>query len=293
MRDNPGGPAADAPATRPLLEAAAAAVEAELALLALDAPRPGTASPLPPSGRVDASARVPARAVVDLGPRAAPGATAPVLAVLGRDDGLLRSPAGEVVLSRRHAEILAVLADRPAGLSAAQLAAEVYGRDDAVVTLRAEIVRLRRALRGVAPALGPLGRPYRLGGRLDVDAHQVLAFLERGAHRIALAAYLGPVLPGSQAPGAGHLREVVRTRLREALLTGASVDTLLAYARTDEGRTDSAVWHECLRLLPPRSPRRSAVVAHLEQLEAELGMPRRVRRAHQDGGAAQPRRLRG
>ena len=153
----------------------------------------------------------------------------------------------------------------------------------------------------MAPHLGPLARPYRLSSRLDVDAHQVLAFLERGAHRIALAAYAGPVLPASESPGTAHLRETVRAQLRESLLAGASVDTLLAFARTSDGADDVEVWLACLRLLPPRSPRRSAIVARLEELDAALTTgtgrarredPDRTRRAW-SGSAGQPRRLRG
>lgn len=298
--DITGGADAVAPGTLPLLEAAAAAVEAELALLARGdrGLLSLSASPATSSGTGDAAAA--SRGVVRLAERRAVRATPPVLAVLGRDEGVLRSPDGDLLLSQRHAEILTVLADHPAGLSASRLAAEVYGRDDAVATLRAEMVRLRRVLTAVAPGLGPLARPYRLGGPLDTDAHQVLGFLERGAHRIALAAYVGQVLPESQAPGAARLREEVQAQLRESLLVGASVDTLLNYARTSEGADDVEVWLECLRLLPPRSPRRAAVVARLEQLDTDLTTTgssterRRTRSGDRAGRVpGQPRRLRG
>ena len=117
----------------------------------------------------------------------------------------------------------------------------------------------------------PLSRPYRLSRRLELDAHRVLAFLDRGAHRVALGAYTGAVLPNSSAPGIVALREEVSSRLREALLTDASVDTLLAYARTDEAAYDAELWRACLRLLPPKSPKRASVVARLERIESELG----------------------
>ena len=54
------------------------------------------------------------------------------------------------------------------------------------------------------------------------------------------------------------------------MLADASVDTLLAYARTDEAAFDVEVWRACLRMLPPRSPKRAGVVARLERIEAEL-----------------------
>lgn len=245
--DITGGADAVGPVTLPLLEATVAAIEAELALRALAPGRRGGAS----SG-------------------SAPRAQEVSLAVLGRERGLLRCADRTVELSTRHAEILALLAHHPAGLSADELAHAVYGRDDAVVTLRAEIVRLRRVLDAVAPGLAPASRPYRLAAPIDLDAHRVLTFCERGAHRVALGSYPGPVLPGSTAPGIQALRAEVSACLRETVLTDAGVDTVLTYARTDEGRYDVELWRLCLRLLPARSPKRAAVVAHLQSIESEL-----------------------
>jgi transcriptional regulator of acetoin/glycerol metabolism len=245
--DITGGEAAVAPATLPLLEAAVAAVEAELRIRRLDE----LARSRHPRTRAESS-------------------RSPVLSVLARDGGLLEAAGRSVELSARHAEILTLLAWHTEGLSAESLAAAVYGRDDAVLTLRSEMVRLRRVLEAVDASLVPLSRPYRLPRRLDLDARRCLGFLDRGAHRVALGAYPGPVLPGSASPGVGEVREEVRARLRESLLAGASVDTLLAYARTDEAAYDTGVWRECLRLLPPRSPKRAAVVTRLEHIEADL-----------------------
>ena len=246
--DITGGQDAVAPVTLPLLEAAVAAVEAELRISRLD--ERGRSRPRRLQ-RVETPAR-------------------PVLAVLGTDGALLEAGGRTVELGARHAEILTLLAWHQAGLSAEQLASLVYGRDDAVVTLRAEMVRLRRVLQPVDPSLVPLSRPYRLARRLDLDALRCLAFLDRGTHRVALGAYVGPVLPASQAPGVAAIRAEVSARLREAMLSDAAADTLLAYARSDEAAYDAEVWRACLRLLPPRSPRRASVVARLEHIEREL-----------------------
>ena len=245
--DITGGEAAVAPATLPLLEAAVAAVEAELRIRRLDE----LTRSRHPQTRTESS-------------------RSPVLSVLARDGGLLETGGRSVELSARHAEILTLLAWHPEGLSADTLARLVYGRDDAVLTLRSEMVRLRRAIAPVDASLVPLSRPYRLARRLDLDARRCLGFLDRGAHRVALGAYVGPVLPGSASPGVREVREEVSARLRESLMADAGVDTLLAYARTDEAAYDVEVWRECLRLLPPRSPKRSAVVTRLEHIEAEL-----------------------
>ena len=248
--DITGGRDAVAPVTLPLLEAAVAAVEAELRISRLD--ERGRSRPRRLQ-RVETPAR-------------------PVLAVLGTDGAILEAGGRTVELGARHAEILTLLAWHQAGLSAEQLASLVYGRDDAVVTLRAEMVRLRRVLQSVDPSLVPLSRPYRLARRLDLDALRCLAFLDRGTHRVALGAYVGPVLPASQAPGVAAIRAEVSARLREAMLSDAAADTLLAYARSDEAAYDAEVWRACLRLLPPRSPRRASVVARLEHIERELAV---------------------
>jgi hypothetical protein len=59
-------------------------------------------------------------------------------------------------ISLRHAEILLVLAMFPDGRSAPELAADLYGDRSRVVTVRAEMSRLRKQLVGLV-----LGCPYR------------------------------------------------------------------------------------------------------------------------------------
>lgn len=194
------------------------------------------------------------------------------IAVLGHDLGVLNGTCTEVLLSARHAEILMLLAWHPRGLTAEQLADQLYESEAPLVTLRAEIVRLRRVLeRAGGPVLE--SRPYRLEPAWETDVHRVLALLDRGAHRQALAAFSGDILPSSHAPGVVSIREQVRGRLRESLLAGASVDTLLEYARGPHGRDDLEVWETCLRLLPACSPRRTAVLREIERIEAELDIP--------------------
>ncbi|MDF1480233.1 GAF domain-containing protein [Leifsonia sp. H3M29-4] len=245
--DITGGDEAVAPATLPLLEAAVAAVEAELRIRRLDE-------------QADRPRRTPQRAV------ARPHA-APQLSVLGGEGGRLEVAGRAAELSTRHAEILTLLAWYPAGLTAESLAALL---DCSVETLRPEMVRLRKQLEAIDSSLVPLSRPYRLAQRLDLDAHRVLAFLDRGAHRVALAGYAGPVLPTSVAPGIRSIAAEVSTRLRDSLLSDAAVDTLLDYARTDEAAYDVEVWRAVLRMLPPKSPKRASVVTRIERIESEL-----------------------
>ena len=102
---------------------------------------------------------------------------------------------------------------------------------------------------------------------LETDAHQLLSLLDRGAHRVALAAYRGDVLPDSAAPGVEEFRDTVRVTLREAMLAEASLDVLLAFADTDAGADDVEVLRLCLSMLPARSPKRAGLVARIDRLE--------------------------
>ncbi|WP_312676662.1 GAF domain-containing protein [Microbacterium sp.] len=248
--DVTGGAEAATPQAQLLVDATARAVEGELLVARLRA-------------RAAAPARARARASV-------PANATATLRVLGRDRGLLEvsGAGGEAVavLSGRHAEILLMLAVHRQGLSAERLTELVYGPDAGEGTLRPEMVRLRKVLERQAPQLVPASRPYRLSADLDTDAHQVLSLLGRGAHRVALAAYRGRVLPDSTAPGVEEFRDSVRIALREALLAEASVDVLLAYTDTDDGADDVDVLRLALEMLPARSPRRAGLVTRLERL---------------------------
>lgn len=251
--DVTGGDPVVTPQAQLLVDATARAVEGELLLARIRSRAEQT-------GR-----RAPRRAAAE--------SVRASLRVLGRDRGQLEvtGDGTEMIadLGARHTELLLVLAIHPEGVSAERLSELVYGDPAATVTLRAEIVRLRKALERHAPHLVPESRPYRLGAPLESDAHQVLSLLDRGAHRVALAAYRGDVLPASTAPGVEEFRDLVRTALREALMAEASVDVLLAYADTEAGAEDADLLRLCLSMLPARSPKRAALVARIERLDAD------------------------
>lgn len=245
--DITGGDDAVAPATLPLMEAAVAAVESELRIRTLDA------QIARPARRIQHAVARPE--------------SLPALSVLGREGGALDVSGTSTDLSLRHAEILVLLAWHSSGLSAERLA-ELLGCS--VDTLRPEMVRLRRVLESADASLVPSSRPYKLPRSFDLDAQRVLAFLDRGAHRVALAGYSGQVLPTSTAPGIRSIRDDVSSRLRESMLTDASLDTLLAYARIDEAAYDVEVWTACLTRLPAKSPKRASIVSRLERINSEL-----------------------
>jgi hypothetical protein len=86
------------------------------------------------------------------------GANAPVLEMVGQF-GCWRHD-----ISPRHAEILFVLATHRQGRSAPELADELYGDRSRVVTVRAEMSRLRKQFVGLV-----VGKPYRFPASAIVD----------------------------------------------------------------------------------------------------------------------------
>jgi hypothetical protein len=72
-------------------------------------------------------------------------------------------------LSTRHAEVLVLLAHAgPTGMDAGALSVALYGDRDHLVTVRAEMSRLRRTLGGLL-----LARPYRIAPDVDVTAPEL------------------------------------------------------------------------------------------------------------------------
>jgi transcriptional regulator of acetoin/glycerol metabolism len=235
--DITGGPDAVGPHALPLIEATVAAIERELAL----------------------------RRIVGGEPDPVLRTAAPRLTALGRTRAVLTANGRTVPLSLRHAELLTLLAWHRDGLTAERLAELVHGSPAAVATIRPEMTRLRRLLEASAPSLVPRTRPYRLPIPLELDARRLVALLDRGAHRAALDLYAGDLLPSSVAPGIEEIREEIAAHLREALLSGAQVDLLLAYSERVVP-ADPEPLLTALQILPPHSARRASVVARLEAL---------------------------
>lgn len=193
------------------------------------------------------------------------GTAAPRLAALGRNRAELTVGGRAVPLSLRHAELLTLLAWHRDGVTASRLAELVHGTPAATAAIRPEMTRLRRLLEGVAPSLVPLTRPYRLPVPLELDARRLVALLDRGAHRAALDLYAGALLPSSVAPGVLEIREEIAAHLREALLSAATPELLIAYAERVVP-TDPEPLLTALQILPVGSARREEVVTRLEAL---------------------------
>lgn len=184
------------------------------------------------------------------------------LTALGRDEALLLTGGRKVRLSRRHSEILMLLASHPEGLTGDELLCALY-EDESVtpVTLRAELARLRRLL-------GPellRSRPYRISVPVESDVGAVERRLGSGAVTAAAAAYAGPLLPASQAPAVARLRRRLADQLRAALIARRDPDLLSDWVHSPWGEDDLPVWRALaqVRATPP-------VLARLHELDAEL-----------------------
>jgi hypothetical protein len=245
--------------TLPLMEATALAVQNELLVQRMRSRRDRE----DPISIALSTGRAGSASVIEL-PRRRP---LPSLNVLGRDEGLLAIDGVTHTIGRRHTEILLLLAAHREGMSAQALAEAVYGEPDSVGTLRSEMVRLRTFLEPIAPQLVPLSKPYRLESAIETDLLHVTSLLQRGAHRAALSAYRGAILPDSNAPGVHELQSEIEALMREVILTDASKDVLLEYVESEIGRNDIEALTLLLRILPQKSPKRAAVVTRLEILE--------------------------
>ncbi|GAA2065556.1 GAF domain-containing protein [Streptomyces albiaxialis] len=191
---------------------------------------------------VQATARAAEARLAALGPTTPAPAATYALDVLGRDEALLHTPytraTGQPVrLGPRHSEIMLLLAAHPDGMTGDRLAHELYGeRDVTPVTLRAELSRLRHLL-------GPLlvSRPYRLRERPATDYDAVADALGAADPGAALAAYPGPLLPRSEAPGVIRLRRLLEQRLRRRLLASGDPALLESWLCTSWGEDDLEV----------------------------------------------------
>lgn len=215
-------------------------------------------------GFVQAVARAAESHLALLSPTEAAADTLEVTA-LGRDEAHLLAGGRTIRLSRRHSEILVLLARHPEGLTGDELLCALY-EDESVtpVTLRAELARLRRLL---GPGL-LASRPYRLTAAVESDVAAVERRLASGAVAAAAAAYPGPLLPGSQAPAVARLRRRLADGLRTALIARRDPDLLADWARSPWGEDDLEVWRALAAVRPT-----AAVRARLDELESEFAAP--------------------
>ncbi len=173
------------------------------------------------------------------------------LAFLGTNSPTVHRDGRPVPITPRHAELLALLALHPEGLSADELTTHLRGEAGKSVTVRAEVHRLRSVLPDLVRTA-----PYRLHARVSADFLDVAAALAEGRVRAAALAYRGPLLPHSEAPGVRAARDVLTGTLRRAVLASADPEAMWAFAETVDGADDIEVSERLLRVLAARDPRR-------------------------------------
>lgn len=240
--DLTGGPDVATPQTLALVRATVAAVENHLALLRLTGP-PVT------------------------GPR--PGA--PRLILLGTDRARWQvvDEHGQLhtsTLTGRHADILTLLSRHPEGLSADHLAILLDENDLDVVTIRAEMSRLRRAVG--SDIIG--SRPYRLLVPVASDMGEVFDALANGDVAAALSHYPGPLLRQSVSPAVARLRTELSAGLRGAVLAAKDSALLRRWLELPDSRDDRECW-EALRDSATAQPTtRARASGHLAGLDFEL-----------------------
>lgn len=170
-------------------------------------------------------------------------------------------------LTGRHADILALLSRHPEGLSADHLAMLLDDKELDVVTIRAEMSRLRKV---VGPDL-IASRPYRLTSPIASDLGAVFDALAIGDVTAALDGYAGPLLDHSVSPAIARLRTELATGLRSAVLATGSVELLRRWLELPDGRDDRDGWrllHDGAGSTPMI---RAQARGHLAGLDYELG----------------------
>jgi hypothetical protein len=208
-----------------------------------------------------------AAATQDASPVGSPSALA-LLRLTGTEAPALDTPYGTTPLGLRHAELLAVLANAPGGLTADELASRVFSGPVSAVTQRVEFTRLRRVLEAsgaVEAGVVLSSRPYKLFG-VETDESRVGVLLDRGALARALTEYGGELLPASTSPEILQRRRELSTAVRGATLASASLTSLLSWLRLPEADADVEAWELAAALVPASSPHHARIEAHLRSL---------------------------
>ena len=222
-----------------------------------------TAEPLGGGGHVLWRQARPTRPPVD------PQAAALHLEFLGGPR--VRTADGLITVGLRQAELLAVLALCPEGLTTEQLALALYGDRGKPVTIRAEVSRLRRVLGQVLQS-----RPYRLAAPVHSDFEDVERMLDAGQLARALKRYPDQLLRHSEVPLIVEARQRLDGTIRNAVLASADPDLVATWCAGPAGRDDQAAAELLLGLLPAGDARHPAARARAQRLrrsEAELDLP--------------------
>jgi hypothetical protein len=182
---------------------------------------------------------------------------------LGVDNAMVRLRDRALKLSRRHSELVVLLAANGHGLSAEQVALELFGERGKPVSARAELSRLRRLLGNNLAA-----DPYHLVGPVEADFLEVQRRIEEGRGRSALEHYPGSLLPSSEAPGVAELRHGIDAGVRSTVIRSGDDMLLKHWLESPAGRDDLPGLELLLRRRPG-DPRLALLGRHAARLRAD------------------------
>jgi hypothetical protein len=185
------------------------------------------------------------------------------LRFLGSERPIARLSGRELRLTLRSAELLTLLALRPAGLTAEQLATELYGPSGNPVSVRGEIHRLRAQLNPTVLRT----QPYRIDATVQADFLQVRAALAAGRLADALDGYRGPLLPRSEAPAIRDEREELFAILRRMVIARGETQQMWQLADIPGAALDAELGDRLLRVLPATDPRRAVLLTKMDREE--------------------------
>jgi hypothetical protein len=187
------------------------------------------------------------------------------LRLLGSEPPMVQLNRNLVRLRRRHVELLTLLMLHRGRASADVLCDELYGEAGHPASIRVEMSRLRKLLPGTIEPEG-----YGLTCEVHSDVKHVRALLAGNAVNDAAAAYPGPLLPESEAPGIRGAREELDSWVRQAIVTSDDADALWAWVRSPSGELDLPAWRRLLSALDYTDARRSLAVARIAALRRAL-----------------------
>ncbi len=193
------------------------------------------------------------------------------LPLLGRDSKLSLSFLGgchatlegaPLELRLSHAEMLALLALHPKGLSLGELAAH-YRDSVSPSTVKSTLSRLREIV--------PLAsKPYRIAVEWSADFVRLAELVRSGRVTQALDLYQGPLLPGSASPGIEEHRAIIEETLRAAVLDQG--DGPLVFNLAERLGDDLEVWEAARDRLLPGDSRRVIAEAQVRRLQRDYGI---------------------
>jgi hypothetical protein len=184
------------------------------------------------------------------------------LEALGLDRARVTVDGETVALSRRHSEILVLLAGQRTGMTDEQIALKLHGEAGRPVTARVELSRLRKLL----GAHVVTSAPYRLRGTVRTDFFDVEESVRAGRLGEALDRYAGVLLPRSESPVVSEIRERIDYALRSAVMASPDLSLLCRWIEHPAGEDDIEACRVLATALDQQDPRRAGVLSRLRRL---------------------------